>query len=162
MTGVAVRPATPADAEDLARFVAELNLQEGYPVGSCTAEVIRAQGFGERPEFRALLAELDGLPVGYAVFHPSFSTEYGRHGLYLQDLHVTEAARRRGVGRALFAAVARAGAGEGRTFVWWCSKPGNKGAGAFYATLGGVEEEIRAHAVSGPAFGRLVVAGDPA
>ena len=158
--GATVRPATPADAEVLARFVAELNLHEGYPVGLCTAEVIRAHGFGDLPEIRALLAELDGRPVGYALFHPSFSTEYGQRGLYLQDLHVTAEARRRGVGRALFAAVARAAAGEGRTFVWWCSKPGNEGAAAFYTALGGNQEEIRAHAVSGPAVDRLV-AGDP-
>lgn len=158
MPDVRVRPAVPGDAELLARLVAELNRHEGYTTGECTAEVIRAHGFGERPEFRALVAELDGEPVGYAAFHPSFSTEYGQRGLYLEDLHVTEAARRRGVGRALMAAVAQAAADEGRTFVWWCSKPGNEVAAAFYAALGGIKEEIRAHAVFGPAFDAL--AGD--
>lgn len=155
MQGIAVRPAVPADAGLLARLVAELNAHEGCPTGECTAEVVRAHGFGEHPEFRALVAELDGAPAGYAAFHPSFSTEHGQPGLYLQDLYVVEAARRRGVGRALFAAVARAAAAEGRTFVWWCSRPGNAGASAFYAGLGGIEEPIRAHAVSGPAFERL-------
>lgn len=155
MPDVRVRPAVPDDAELLARLVAELNRHEGYPTGECTAEVIRAHGFGERPEFRALVAELDGEPVGYAAFHPSFSTEHGQRGLYLEDLFVRVEARRQGVGRALLAAVARAAAGEGRTFVWWCSKPSNTGAATFYATLGGIQEEIRAHALFGPAFDAL-------
>ena len=42
---------------------------------------------------------LDGEPAGFALFHPRFSTWLSRHGVYLEDLFVTQAARGKGVGR---------------------------------------------------------------
>lgn len=153
--GLRVRPATEADAELVRTLIEELNRDQGEETGKVTAEAIRRDGFGPRPEFRVLLAELDGEPAGYALFHPTWSTEVGEPGFYVYDLYVREAARGRGVGRALMAAVARLAKAEGRSFLWWSSKPWNRVARAFYAGLGGVEEESRAHAIFGEAFERL-------
>ncbi len=72
-----------------------------------TAEDIRRYGFGDRPAFECLIAELDGRPVGFALFFANFSTWEGRPGIYLEDLYVDEAARGHGVGRDLMAALAR-------------------------------------------------------
>lgn len=150
-----VRPAREADAELVRTLIEELNRHQGEETGKVTAEAIRRDGFGPRPEFRVLLAELDGEPAGYALFHPTWSTEVGEPGFYVYDLYVREAARGHGAGRALMAAVARLAKAEGRTFLWWCSKPWNKEAQAFYAGLGGIEEETRAHAIFGEPFDRL-------
>jgi GNAT superfamily N-acetyltransferase len=120
-----------------------------------TAEAVRRDGFGEHPEFRVLLAELGGEPVGYALFHPSWSTEVGERGFYLYDLYVREAGRGCGVGRALMRALARLAKEEGRTFLWWSSKEWNKEAQAFYARLNAIEEPVRAHALFGEALQAL-------
>lgn len=61
---------------------------------------------GENPRFQALITEWDGHPAGYALFFGYYSTWAGRR-LFLEDLFVREAFRRRGVGKALLAAVAR-------------------------------------------------------
>ena len=157
---LSVRRAGPDDAVLVAQLIEELNAHQHEPTGHVTAEVVRRDGFGPAPEFTVLLAELDGAVAGYALYHPSWSTEIGERGLYLYDLYVREAARGRGVGRALLATVAAAGKAEGRSFLWWSSKEWNREAQSFYAALGAEEEAVRAHAVFGDAFERLAELGD--
>src|SRR5215203_2225397 len=131
-----LRPAVAADAPLVQEMIEELNANQGEPLGHVTLEAVRRDGFGGRPEFKVLLAELDGVPVGYVLYHPSWSTEVGEPGLYLYDVYVRDRARGRGVGRALMAGMAAIAKEEGRTFLWWCSKPWNHAAQAFYAKLG--------------------------
>jgi GNAT superfamily N-acetyltransferase len=150
-----IRSATADDAAVIAAFIEELNLDQKEETGHVTAEAVRRDGFGARPEFQVLLAELDGEPVGYALFHSSWSTEVGEPGLYLYDLYVGDMARGYGVGRALMVALAGAAQEQGRSFLWWCSKEWNKDAQAFYRKLGAIEEPIKAHALFGEAFEAL-------
>lgn len=154
-----IRPATAADAERIAALVDELNLDQKEETGHVTADAIRRGGFGPQPEFRVLLAELEGRVVGYALFHPSWSSEVGEPGFYLYDLYVQPSARGHGIGRALLAALARTARDEGRTFLWWSSKAWNHGAQAFYRGLGAVEEPVKAHALFGEGFRRLADEG---
>jgi GNAT superfamily N-acetyltransferase len=154
-----VRPAVEADAELLTTMIEELNAHQKEPTGHVTLEAVRRDGFGPQPEFRVLIAELDGAPVAYALFHPTWSTEVGERGFYLYDLYVRDAARGHGAGRALMTELARLAKAEGRSFLWWCSKPWNEEAQAFYAALGGIEEPIRAHAIFGEPFERLAASG---
>lgn len=153
--GLVIRLARSEDAATIAALSDELNAGEGEPTGRFTADLVRKDGFGDRPEFRTLLAEAGGEALGYALFHPSYSTEHGQRGLFLYDLFVRPHARGRGIGRALIAALARLAAAEDRTFLWWCSKAGNRTAQGFYRRLGAVEEEVRAHALHGEAFALL-------
>ncbi len=102
-----IRPATIEDAtllwtmiRELAAFERELELVTNLP------EDLARDGFGEAPRFRALIAEWNREPAGYALWFPYYSTWAGR-GLFLEDLFVREAHRRRGIGKALLAAVAR-------------------------------------------------------
>ena len=62
--------------------------------------------FGARPMAEVLIAELDGDPVGFALFFHNFSTFEGRPGIYLEDLFVRPEARRHGLGKALLSALA--------------------------------------------------------
>jgi GNAT superfamily N-acetyltransferase len=161
MTGeLRIRLATREDAALVAAMVEELNAHQKDPTGSVTAEAVLRDGFGERPEFEALLVEIGGEPVGYALYHPSWSTEVGEPGFFLYDLYVRDAARGRGAGRALMAALARLAKERGRTFLWWCSKPWNHEAQAFYRALGAIEEPVQAHALLGDAFRALASEAD--
>jgi GNAT superfamily N-acetyltransferase len=105
--GITIRLATAEDVELLLRFIRELAAFERAPdaVVATEADLLR-HGFGERPQFEAILAFLDGEPAGAALFHSRFSTWLGRPGLYLEDLYVTERARGQGVGRRLMARLA--------------------------------------------------------
>ena len=104
---IAIRFATAADADLLLRLIRELATFERAPdaVVATEADLVR-YGFGERPQFEAILAFLDGEPAGAALFHSRFSTWLGRPGLYLEDLYVTEPARGQGVGCRLLARLA--------------------------------------------------------
>lgn len=104
---IIIRFAEPADAGLLLRFIRELAIYEKSPVEVVASEEdLRRYGFSPESQFEALLAFVDGEPVGFALFHSRFSTWLGRPGMYLEDLFVAETARGRGVGRQLMAQLA--------------------------------------------------------
>lgn len=69
-----------------------------------------ADGFESSPAwFFALVAELRGEVVGYALCNRAYSS-WTRRALYLEDLYVRPHARRRGVAAALLARLCRVSA----------------------------------------------------
>jgi ribosomal protein S18 acetylase RimI-like enzyme len=156
---IVIRRATPADAPALVAMVDALCAADDEPRGHFTLERAVAHGFGDRPAFSALLAELEGRLAGYATFEPIYATEWGERGVYMHDLWVEPHARRRGVARCLVAGVAAEARTGGGTFVWWCSKPNNVVANRFYESIADIHETVRAHALARDAFARLADEG---
>ena len=106
-SAITVRYASADDVPLLLRLVRALAaFEQSADAVVATEEDLRRHGFGPQPQFEAILAFLDGEPAGVALFHSRFSTWLGRPGMYLEDLFVTEEARRRGVGKALMARLA--------------------------------------------------------
>jgi len=102
-----IRPATIDDTALLVAMIRELaDYEHELDQVTITEGDLRRDGFGDNPQFRALVAECDGQPAGYALFFEYYSTWVGR-GLYLEDLFVREEFRGRGIGTALLARVAR-------------------------------------------------------
>jgi GNAT superfamily N-acetyltransferase len=133
---IAIRFATEADVGLLLRLIRELAEYERAPDAVvATEENLRCYGFGPNPCFEALIASLDDEPAGTALFHSRFSTWLGRPTLYLEDLYVRAAARRRGVGRALMARLARIAVERGWGRIDFHVLHWNP-ARAFYAQLG--------------------------
>lgn len=131
-----IRDAVAADVPVLHRFVLELAAVEKFP-GEVTAEPedLAAALFGPRPVAQAVLAEVDDLPVGFALFYPTYSTVLGKRGLHLEDLYVSAKHRGSGLGLALLRHLARIAAeGRGR-LEWWVLRT-NQPALKFYAAQG--------------------------
>jgi len=104
---VSLRVAAADDCALILQFIRELALYEKVPGAVVATEAdLREHGFGAQRRFEALIAELDGAPVGMALFHPRFSTWTGTPTLFLEDIFVREAARGHGVGRRLMARLA--------------------------------------------------------
>src|SRR2546428_6414408 len=101
---LSIRPANLHDVGELKALIHEMGEYERMPV-IVTKESLARDGFGPRPEFRALLAEWDGQPAGYAFFFNCYSTFRGR-GLFLEDLYVRAQFRGKRIGDALLARVA--------------------------------------------------------
>ena len=134
---LSIRAATVADVPLLRKLIQELAEYEREPQAvHITEDELRRDGFGPDPKFRAILAEQDGQPAGYAVFFPCYSTWTGA-GLFLEDLLVREPFRGHGVGRALLVQVAEIARKEGYRIIKWDVLDWNESAIQFYKSLGG-------------------------
>lgn len=128
--------ATIADAALLRRMIWELADFEKEPEQVLTTESdIARDGFGANPQFRALIAQWDGQPAGYAIFFNYYSTWRGA-GFFLEDLFVRADFRGRGIGTALLARVARIAKQENRVFLKWEVLNWNQPAIEMYKALG--------------------------
>ncbi len=101
-----------------------------------TEDLLAAALFGERPYAEVVLAEEDGLAVGFALFFHNFSTFLGRPGIYLEDLFVLPEHRGRGIGRTLLAHLARLAVERGCGRLEWAVLDWNRDAIGFYERLG--------------------------
>lgn len=101
-----------------------------------TADLLREALFGPRPVAEALMARVNGEPAGYAVYFHTFSTFVGRPGVFLEDVYVRPAYRRRGLGRALLQEVARTAARDRCGQYEWIALRWNSDALRFYHSLG--------------------------
>jgi len=134
---ITIRPAAPADIPLILCFVRELAEYEHEPNAVvATEELISAALFDEGHVAHALIASLDDKPAGFALYFFNFSTWLGRPGLYLEDLYVTPAARRAGVGRALLTQLAQIAVKKNCGRMEWAVLDWNEPAIRFYRALG--------------------------
>ena len=136
-----IRAAAPGDErtvfgliEALARYARLAHEMTG------SAEALRDHLFGARPAAEALLAEHETggakEAVGFALYFTNYSTFRTRPGIYLEDLFVVDAHRRRGVGRALFDQVIHVAEARGAGRLEWNVLQWNESAISFYRQLG--------------------------
>lgn len=137
MSEPTIRPATRADAALILRFVRELAAYEKAPQEVVATEAMIADSlFGADSCTDALICERDGEPIGFAVYFFSYSTWLGKHGLYLEDLYVTPAARGSGAGKALLKYLARYAVERGCGRFEWAVLDWNTPAIEFYEAAG--------------------------
>ncbi|HEX4262390.1 MAG TPA: GNAT family N-acetyltransferase [Acetobacteraceae bacterium] len=137
-----IRVATPDDVPTVLRFVRALAEYErlAHEVRATEAD-FRAALFGPSPRAHALLAERDGAAIGAAVWFYDFSTFEGRPGLFVEDVFVEPAHRGAGVGRAIFAWLARRALQEGCSRMNWSVLDWNAPSIAFYRGIGAVAQD---------------------
>ena len=134
---LSIRPATVHDAALLKTMVHELaDFEKLSHEVSITEQDVLRDGFGQNPKFRAVIAEWDSEPVGYALFFEFFSSFQGRAGLFLDDIFVRPAFRKHGVGKALISHVAGIAWKEKYFCMRWEVLDWNKQAIDFYNNLG--------------------------
>lgn len=97
-----IRIAKKEDCPRLLELVNELALYEKAPEEvTVTLEEFENAGFGEKPVWKAFVAEVDGIIAGFALYYIRYSTWKGCR-MYLEDILVTEAMRGKGLGKLLF------------------------------------------------------------
>ena len=119
---LSLRDAVASDAAEIFALVRELALYEKEPAAAVLTEAdILRDGFGPQPYFHCVMAEWDGQVAGFALYFFQYSTWEGRPALYLEDLFVREAYRKRGLGAALFQRLAQIALEKNcRRFQWEC------------------------------------------
>jgi GNAT superfamily N-acetyltransferase len=158
-----IRPCGPDDVATLlllVRGLAEYEKLEGFV--QATPDDFRAYLFGERPCAEAILAEVGGLAIGFALYFPTFASFRGRPGIWLEDLFVRPEHRGRGIGKALMAHVARIAVERGGGRLEWSVLDWNEPAIGFYRSLGArLHREWIISRVDGESLARLAAAASP-
>lgn len=97
-----IRTAIKEDCPRLLELINELALYEKAPEEvTVTIDEFVDAGFGQKPVWKAFVAEENGTIIGFALFYTRYSTWKGCR-LYLEDFIVTEEYRGKGVGKILF------------------------------------------------------------
>jgi GNAT superfamily N-acetyltransferase len=122
-------------------------------------ERLARDAVAEPPRFRALLAEIGGAVVGYALYFETYSSFLASPSLYLEDIFVRPQARGCGAGAALFRACAREALERGCGRMEWQVLTWNKLALDFYGRRDAQPlEDWRPFRLTGAALERAALA----
>ncbi|MBN9307829.1 MAG: GNAT family N-acetyltransferase [Devosia sp.] len=139
---LSIRSAVPADAALIIRFIEALAAYEklSHEAKASEADILRDL-FGADPKVFCEIAEVDGRPVGFALWFYTYSTFQGRHGIWLEDLFVDPEARGLGAGKALLVNLAQRCVREGLGRLEWWVLDWNEPSIRFYKAQGGVMQD---------------------
>lgn len=111
---IVVRSATVEDVGLLHRFSVDLATYEDEPNAvTSTPETLARDGFGQDPQFAALIAERGEHPVGFVLYTFNYSVWTAARGIFIEDIWVVPGERRGGVARALMQGLAQECAEKG-------------------------------------------------
>lgn len=132
MDNITIRQATAADCPRMMELVHELAVYERAPEAvTVTLEHFIESGFGDKPVWWALVAEADGVVVGFALYYIRYSTWKGQR-MYLEDILVTEAWRGKGIGSLLMDKLITIAKEKGYSGMLWQVLDWNEPAINFY------------------------------
>ena len=152
-----LRPAAPADGTAIVGLIRELAVFEKLEhLVVVTPESLQPHLFGPRPAAEAVVAEVDGVVVAFALFFSNFSTFLGQPGLYLEDLYVQPAHRGTGLGKALLQHLGALAVARGCGRFEWSVLDWNENAIRFYQSMGAtVMPEWRICRIGGEGLARF-------
>lgn len=128
----AIREARLADCSRILELINELAVYERSPEEvTVTLAEFEDAGFGQKPVWKAFVAELDETIVGFALYYVRYSTWKGCR-LYLEDFIVTDSHRGKGIGKQLFDTVVLEAHEKGFNGMTWQVLDWNEPALNFY------------------------------
>lgn len=162
MTTIVLRPAVAADSPKILALIQALADYEKEPHAVLATEAhLQATLFADRPKVHGVMAELNGVVVGFAVYFYNYSTWLGQHGLYLEDLFVEPDSRGVGVGLALLRHLAAKAVSEGCGRFEWMVLDWNEPAIDFYRAAGATPmDEWTVYRLSGDALTHFAAGGN--
>jgi GNAT superfamily N-acetyltransferase len=152
-----IEPATVHDVPLILQFIRELaDYEQLAHACVATEDDLRTQLFGPNPVAHTVIAYVGDEPAGFALYFFNFSTFLARPGLYLEDLYVKPAMRKRGIGRALLAYLARIASDGGCGRMEWSVLNWNEPAIRVYRGIGAQSmDDWTVMRLTGPAVSAL-------
>ncbi len=136
-----IRKAREEDVPVILDFILELAEFEGARDQIQSTEQGLRDVLFERHITDAVIAELSGVPIGFAIWAYSFSTFTGKPTLYIDDIYVQEAYRGRGIGSKIFSYLAGvAWEKDCARMDWYCMETNVSGK-EYYHGMGAEEIE---------------------
>lgn len=134
--GFVIREATSSDINLIFDFICDLADYEKLRHDvTATPEILHDSIFVKK-QAEVLIAELDGLPVGFALYFHNFSTFKGKACLYLEDIFIKPQYRGKGFGKAIFNRLAQIAVERGCDRFDWAVLDWNEPSINFYKSLG--------------------------
>ncbi|MCI9272333.1 MAG: GNAT family N-acetyltransferase [Clostridiales bacterium] len=131
-----VRPAKEEDADFIFTMIQEIAAYERMSNEvTATREDIVREVF-QRKSAYALIAQENGVSIGFALYFFHFSTFQGRRGLYLEDVFLRPQYRGKGYGSQMLQELARIAVEQGCGRMEWSCLNWNQPSIAFYLGLG--------------------------
>ena len=157
MSMIEVRKATIADTSAILKFITDLAIYEKAEHEVKTDEAkIHETIFSDDAVAKALMCEVDGNAVGFAIYFYSYSTWLGKKGLYLEDLYVDPEFRGHGAGKALFQNLAQIALENDCARFEWRVLDWNEPAIKFYESMGAeVQSEWVGYRLAGEALDKV-------
>jgi len=134
-----IRIAAERDLPQVLRLIREFARFQGAPEKvTVTAEQMQK----DKDLFRCIVAEAgNGAIIGFASFFFAYYSWTGK-AIYLDDLYVTGAFRKKGTGKQLLQAVVHLAGQEGCKKVRWQVSKWNTNAIDFYKSMGAAIDEV--------------------
>lgn len=137
MSTPSIRQAKIEDAALILKFVVDLAVYEkAENEVVATVADIESSIFNDQYNTNAIICELDGDAIGFAVYFFNYSTWQGKHGLYLEDLYVSPEHRGSGAGKALLKHLAKVAVDNACGRFEWSVLDWNEPAIQFYKSIG--------------------------
>lgn len=134
--GFVIREANSSDINLIFDFICDLADYEKLRHDvTATAEILHESIFVKK-QAEVLIAELDGVPVGFALYFHNFSTFKGKACLYLEDIFIKPQYRGKGYGKAIFNRLAQIAVERGCDRFDWAVLDWNEPSINFYKSLG--------------------------
>lgn len=95
----------------------------------------------DRKVAEVILAELNGVTVGYAMYFYNFSSFIGKPGLYLEDIFIRPSYRGRGFGKAVLTYLAELAVKRNCWGMEWTCLDWNEPSIKFYESIGAVQND---------------------
>lgn len=151
-----IREASEGDIEIIYNFICELADYEKLRSDvTATVPVLRESLFVKK-QAEVIIAEEQGIPVGFALYFHNFSTFKGRACLYLEDIYVNPEHRGKGYGKRIFAALAKIAVERGCERFDWSVLDWNKPSIEFYKSLGAIPmDEWTVYRLTGDALRKV-------
>ena len=151
-----MRDARPDDTGLIVDLIRDLAVFEHLSQECVVDAALLRRFLFEDRKAHAIVAEWGDQSAGFALYFYNFSTFVGRPGLYLEDLFVRPAFRRKGIAKSIFHWLAKKAVAEGCGRFEWSVLDWNENAIAFYRALGAVPlDEWTMQRLSGEALKRL-------
>jgi GNAT superfamily N-acetyltransferase len=137
MTDIMIRAAI---ATDLATIMQLIHLKaefDGCPAAvMATIDQLKQDLFGENPLSSVLLVEVAGEIIGFATYHPIYSTFLAKPGLWLDDLFLKPQFRGQGMGTQLMQRLCEIAIATGCERIDWTVAAHNNLGIQFYEKIG--------------------------
>ncbi len=133
-----IREANEKDNKIIFDFICELAEYEKLSGEVTATEELLYKSLFIKRQAEVLIAELDGEPIGFALYFHNFSTFKGRACLYLEDLYLKPEYRGNGYGKKIFKELAKIAIQRECDRFDWSVLDWNEPSVKFYKKMGAV------------------------